>query len=104
MRPADPLATTPQQHPQMSKPTNQKEPQKAGRMRRLVLLFCPRVRIVTTHTPGEWCKPGTEYQWRAGLPWYLITEVRRVVPTALAKGGAAGCFEVWGVEIRKQNV
>lgn len=56
-------------------------------------------RVVGTSTPGEWCKPGTLYQWREGHPWYRITRVKQVGPTRLMDGGLMPHFEVMGVPV-----
>ena len=54
-------------------------------------------RVVGTSTPGDWCKPGTLYQWRDGHPWYRITRVVRAAPTRLLNGGTVPHFTVYGV-------
>lgn len=54
-------------------------------------------RVVGTSTPGDWCKPGTLYQWREGHPWYRITRVVPERPTRLLDGSLMAHWTVFGV-------
>jgi len=70
----------------------------AGTVRRMVCLRFRRAEeACLTHTPGEWCKPGSVYE-RDGKRW-LVTELRREIPTGLIGGGHASCWSVWGKRI-----
>lgn len=67
---------------------------------RVAMYFRKEKVVVLTHTPGDWCKAGTVYQWRDGYPTYVFTRIRSTNPTGLYAGGSVPCWEVMGKRIK----
>lgn len=61
---------------------------------RIVYNFSKPKLMFFTHTPGDWCKPGTIHKID-GKNW-IVKNLKQTTPTALYNGGKAACFEVMG--------
>ena len=64
---------------------------------RLVMFFTPSKFMFLTHTPGDWCKPGTVHE-KDGNYW-VVTKWKQERPTALYDGRSATCFEIRGKKL-----
>ena len=56
--------------------------------------------LFLTHTPGDWCKPGTVQEVEGHK--FVVTRWERQIPTALICGGSAPCYEIRGKKEVKQ--